>query len=496
MPTLSKQVLRAYIASGESNMVEHKRAVPREGELAERLCGMANAQGGLILFGVEDGAPHKIVGIPADRMAHTLDTILRACRLLSPPLLLEPAEPEIYELDKKKIVVAAIPPSRGPVYQAGGVFWIRRGTETGRLSFAEMIELANDRGLLDWERQPARNATLDDLDPERVESYLKLRSLRTRQASRFEDFAQVLLGMQCAIEQGGQLVPTNVGILFFGKDPQRFLIQSEVVCVRYRDAIGVKGYVDRKILGGTIQEQIDEAELFLNQHIPVGARIEGWKRVDLPDYPLEALREAIVNAVVHRDYTRRGESIRVFYYADRVEIHSPGLLLPGITVEQMNSGDVTSKLRNPVLAGLLRDLPGYMERMGSGVRLMLHEMQAMGLPPPHFREHQEVVVTFTRASEANAPGPLPTYQEGTLWEEEQVKELPVISQQETVLREQEERFRQAMEYVREHGSITNGQYRQLTNTSERTALRDLEVLVEQGALRVVGKTRGRHYRLP
>jgi len=172
MPVLSKQALRAHIASGESNTVEHKRAVPREGELAERLCGMANAQGGLILFGIEDGDSHEIVGIPANRMPHTLDTILRACRQLSPPLLLEPAEPEIYELDKKKVVVATIPPSQGPVYQAGGVFWIRRRTETGRLSFAEMIEIANDRGLLDWERQPVRNATLDDLDPTRVENFL------------------------------------------------------------------------------------------------------------------------------------------------------------------------------------------------------------------------------------------------------------------------------------------------------------------------------------
>ena len=80
---------------------------------------------------------------------------------------------------------------------------------------------------------------------------------------------------------------------------------------------------------------------------------------------------AVVNAVIHRDYTRRGESIRVFYYADRIEVHSPGLLLPGVTVEQMRRGEVISKLRNPILAGLLRDIPGYMERVGSGIRLML-----------------------------------------------------------------------------------------------------------------------------
>jgi ATP-dependent DNA helicase RecG len=455
---------------------------------------MANAQGGMIIIGVED-ATLEIVGISSERLAGTLDTILRASRQVSPPLLLEPADPEVYDLDGKKIVVATVPPSRGPVYQASGVFWMRRSTQTIPLTFAEMMEIANDRGLQDWELQPARNATMDDIDLAQVEQYLQLRSARTHQQSRFEPIEQVLAGMECAVEREGKLVPSNVGILFFGKHPQRHIIQSEIVCVQFRDTIGVGGYADRKIVTGTIQQQIDEAEQFLSQHIPVGARIEGWKRVDLPDYPIEALREAIVNAVVHRDYTRRGESIRVFYYSDRVEIHSPGLLLPGITVEQMSSGDVTSKLRNPVLAGILRDLPGYMERMGSGIRLMLHETAQMGLPPPLFREHQEVVVTFARAARAGEAIFLPT-QEGTLWEEDQAKDQSASTQAETGLKGQEERFRQAIQYVQEHGSITNGQYRQLTGASEATALRDLEALVEQGALRITGKTRGRHYRLP
>jgi len=83
--------------------------------------------------------------------------------------------------------------------------------------------------------------------------------------------------------------------------------------------------------------------------MPVEGRVEGWKRIDIPEYPIEALREALVNAVVHRDYNRYGESIRVFYYADRIEIHSLGLLLPGVTVEQMEKGEVQSRLRNPVL---------------------------------------------------------------------------------------------------------------------------------------------------
>jgi ATP-dependent DNA helicase RecG len=169
------------------------------------------------------------------------------------------------------------------------------------------------------------------------------------------------VGMGCAVvRDGGDVVPTNAGLLFFGYDPQHFIIQGEVVCVLFRETIGASRSADRKIVTGTLQDLIDRAEAFLNRYIAVGARVEGWKRIDMPEYSLEVPREAIINAVVHRDYSKCGESIRVFYYPDRVEVHSPGLLLPGITVEQMERGEVQSKLRNPILAGLLRDIPGYM----------------------------------------------------------------------------------------------------------------------------------------
>jgi ATP-dependent DNA helicase RecG len=492
MPTLTDAALRRAIADGETSTVELKKAVPRPGELAERMCGMANAQGGLIIIGVEDSSL-EVVGVPDARMALTRDMVLRAARQIDPPLPLDPAEPEVYVLDGKRVVVATIPPSRGPVYQASGVFWIRRGTHTVPLSASEMLELANDRGLQDWELQPVRDATMKDIDPERVDAYVRQRSARSRGLRRFDNLQQFLVGLKCARIVNRKAIPTNAGLLFFGHDPQQHIIQSEVVCVLYRDASGVGGYADRKIITGTIQELIDETEAFLAQHMPVEGRIEGWKRIDLPDYPLEALREAVVNAVIHRDYTRRGESIRVFYYVDRIEVHSPGLLLPGVTVEQMRRGEVTSKLRNPILAGLLRDIPGYMERVGSGIRLMLEETKQMGLPPPQFREMSEFVVTFSKAPVA-APALPTTSGGGTLWYAEARQQESATH--ESLLLEQEQRMQQAMQYVRGHGAITNTVYRELTGVSEATARRDLEALVERGALRGKGKTRGRQYRLP
>jgi predicted HTH transcriptional regulator len=126
MTRLSEQELRQLIQLGETNTVELKAAAPRPVEMAERMCGMANAQGGMIIIGVED-SKHDIVGVPDDRVAMTIDTILRAARQnVKPALVLDPPEPELYEVGGKRLVVAAIPLSRGPVYQSGGVFWVRR----------------------------------------------------------------------------------------------------------------------------------------------------------------------------------------------------------------------------------------------------------------------------------------------------------------------------------------------------------------------------------
>jgi predicted HTH transcriptional regulator len=130
MAKLSESALRRLIQDGEASTVELKVAAPRPVDMAERLCGMANAQGGVVIIGIED-SEQKIVGVPDERMAMTIDTILRAARQnIKLVLVLDPPEPEVYVINGKQVVVATVPPNRGAVYQSGGVFWVRRGTHT------------------------------------------------------------------------------------------------------------------------------------------------------------------------------------------------------------------------------------------------------------------------------------------------------------------------------------------------------------------------------
>ncbi|NNJ12004.1 hypothetical protein EKD04_016855 [Chloroflexales bacterium ZM16-3] len=463
---MTEETLRQLIDGGESATVEFKIKAPRPAELAERICGMANTRiGGVIIFGVED-ATRALVGLPEP--SDTIDITLRAARMLKPPLPITDSTLRHWTLDERKLVTLHIPANLGTLYQYDGAFLVRRGTHTVALALDEINAYLNAYGTSRWEVAAAPRATLDDIDAAAVDRHLSFRAERSRECQRYVAPADLLLSLEAATHdlQSGALRPTNAGLLMFGYDPQLQLPQSEVVCIKYADSLGVRSYVDRRNLRGTLPELIIQAGHFLKQFIRVGATIRGFFREDEPEYPYEALREAVVNAIVHRDYSRIGETVRVFIYDDRVEVRSPGGLLPGISLDELVAMRVRSVPRNPVLAGYLRDIPGYMERIGSGIRFMVSEMRRMELPDPEFTDHQDVVVTFRNGA--------------------RIEEQPGLT----------ERQRIGLRIVREQGSISTPEYCAATGAPERTGLRDLQSLVAKGLLVVRGKKRGQRFYLP
>jgi ATP-dependent DNA helicase RecG len=463
---MNEETVRQLIADGESGTVEFKLNAPRPTELAERMCGMVNTRaGGVIVFGVGD-ENRSIVGV--NQVSDAIDTILRAARIVKPPVTLSDESISTWSLDGHPVVTVEIPANDGKLYQCNGACLVRRGTFTVPLSIEEIWAYLNATGTTRWELGACDETTLDDLDMDAVERYLAYRAEQSRQRRRYVVPADLLLGLRAAVRnvQQNAVQPTNAGILMFGFDPQLHLPQSEVVCVKYADALGVGSYIDRKNFRGAFPSLIDQASGFLRQYIRVGATIRGFKREDEPEYPYEALREAVVNAIVHRDYGRVGETVRVFMYADRVEVRSPGGLMPGITIDDLLNLRVTSIPRNPVLAGFLRDVPGYMERIGSGIRFMMSEMRALGLPEPEFIEHQDFTVTFRNGVTESQSADL------------------------------SERQQLGLQIVRERGSISTGEYCAATGVAESTGLRDLQELVIKGLLVARGKKRGSRYFLP
>jgi len=460
---MDEATLRRLIAEGETATVEFKSSAARPIDIAQRMCGMANnRRGGLIIFGIED-ATRAIVGIRNPSL--TNDVVLRAARMVKPPISLEETSVQTWVLDGQTLVTVTVPPNTGRLYQYDGAFLVRRGTQTVPLTLDEIHAYLNAYGNSRWEIGVAPRATLEDIEVAAVERHLSFRAERSRERQRYVEPTDLLLSLEAAVDdpQSGRVRPTNAGLLMFGYDPQLQIPQSEVVCIKYADTLGVRSYVDRRNLRGTLPELVIQTSLFLKQFIRVGATIRGFFREDEPEYPYEALREAVVNAIVHRDYSRIGETVRVFMYEDRVEVRSPGGLLPGIALDDLVAMRVRSVPRNPVIAGYLRDIPGYMERIGSGIRFMVSEMRRMNLPEPEFTNHQDFVVTFR-----NGTG---------------VEDLPGLN----------ERQRIGMRIVREQGSINTPEYCAATGAPERTGLRDLQNLVEKGLLVVRGKKRGQRF---
>lgn len=191
-----------------------------------------------------------------------------------------------------------------------------------------------------------------------------------------------LISLKLVRLEQNRLVPTQGAVLLFGKDRESSFPDAWVQCGRFRG--GDKAEIfDQTEIHEPLPDAVMAIELFLKKHAFKRAQFGTMHRQDVWSVPLTILREAIINALVHSDYSQRGTPIRIAFFDDRIDIESPGLLLPGMTIEDMKSG--VSRIRNPVIARVFREL-GLIEQWGSGVRRIFAEASEQGLPEPPISE--------------------------------------------------------------------------------------------------------------
>jgi ATP-dependent DNA helicase RecG len=230
-------------------------------------------------------------------------------------------------------------------------------TDGGDLILGALLRLFQAAESLYYDETPLLRLSLQDLDLAAFESYLE----ETGQSYLLGDDPQRLLANWYLTANGH---PTLAGILLFGRKPQQHLPYAQINAARFPGTDSSFDPVDRKDLGGRLLEVIDQAERFLDLHLPVPHEIHGFEPEPKPELPKEALREAVVNAVAHRDYTIRGP-IRLFIFDDRIEIHTPGRPPNGVDTEAMRSG--AHVVRNPWIYARLSDA-GLVTRAGTGIR--------------------------------------------------------------------------------------------------------------------------------
>jgi len=431
----------------ESETVELKASLAELDAALVDVCAFLNHRGGSLYFGVRpDG---RVVGLTvADSTLLKVSQKIR--QKLKPEII-----PEIRERsdDGKSIIEVIISEGTHKPYFVDGVPYIRSGSESVKMPPDVLTHLIIKQQGYVWDRDICAGATMSDIDPTLVRSYLT----RARQVRHIDLDTET--PVDTALESLELLKdgrPTNAAILFFGRKPQKFIDSAEIRCAKFRGDDVTQPYADMKVIGGSIVAQIDQTEIFIRDNIAKAAWMpkEKFEREESWEYPPDAFREAVINAVCHRDYQSSG-NVQVSIFTNSLEILNPGLLPSTLTIESLKRRH-SSRPRNRLIADLLFRIK-YIERWGSGTTKMIRVCRDLGVPEPEFYEQDEdFMVTFRRSS------------------------VNVLLEQPGLLND---RQKLAIEYLKTHESITSAELAHLAGCAERTGRQDLSKLVERNTVK-------------
>lgn len=462
--------LKKLITAGSGPRIEILApAAASADRLAAAMTSLANADGGIVIV------PIRVTrGAPPDPHV-LLDRAMQAMLAVQPRLIApmpyfvgegEPApggQPSAQTQNPLALAVE-MPQGLPNVYSIEGRYLTRKGSRIVDVPARQLRDLMLARSENTWEAQTPTGATIEDLDWKKVEAYVS-GVARLGEASAEEALAR----RGCLTRQGRRWRPTHAGLLLFGKQPERWVRGAEILCARF-SGTEMNDAFTRQTISGALPDQIARAETFLRENMAQRSRIANWKRADETPYPPGVLREAVVNAVAHRDYRLSGNQIHVLVFGDRVEVRSPGKLPGHVTLKNLLRERYS---RNEAIVQVLADM-GFIERLGYGIDRMIRAMKERDQQPPAFEETEAgFAVTLMARQTAKPDDPAPAG-------------LPSTAQQ--------TRMEKMLAFIRQNGRITNREYQELCpDVSAESLRRDFVELVDNGAILRVGDKRGTYY---
>ena len=386
---ISTDDVRRQLRLGEDSRWELKQiefrgerpVSPRRDDLADELAAFANARGGVLVCGVTDDG--EVQGMSRAQM-DALDRILSdACAdSIKPPIVVEITRHELG--DGKPLLVVEVAPGDAQHDSPGGSYQ-RVGSSKRRMTPDQRLRLAQQRGqsrFLWFDRQPVPETGFETLSERLWKPLVSVAGA--------VDPPRALQNLRLlALDDGDALRATVAGILLCSETPEKWFPNAVVMATRYRGVDRASGQLDAQEIVGPLQRQLADAVRFAVRNMRVAAR-KAPGRIDMPQYSAEALFEALVNAVAHRDYSISGRRIRLSMFNDRLEIDSPGALPNGMTIANMEASQAT---RNEVIASVfgrlsVGDVPGsenrqfLMERRGDGVMIIVRRTRETAGRPP------------------------------------------------------------------------------------------------------------------
>jgi ATP-dependent DNA helicase RecG len=412
-------------------------------DILKTICAFANTSGGELIIGISDKG--EIIGVKdIEKLIRDLPNKIRDKLKITPSISVE-------EKEGKEILHIKIFPSSIPVSYEGK-FYIRSGSTTQELKDTELAYFLLKKMGKTWDSLSS-GFDISEIDFSTIEMFKNLAKNRIPSIKEFDSVEKIFLNLKL-FDENKKI--TNAGILLFGKEPQKKFISATVRVGRFKNSTHI---VDTVVIEGNLFKQVEEVMNAIKKHLNVRFEIKGVVRQDVWDYPLEALREAVINALIHRDYLSTAE-IQIKIYDDRIWIWNPGKLPPQIKLEELKK-EHSSYPRNPLIANAFY-LAGFIERWGSGTERMVQLCIEQGLPEPEYKEEFEGFSVYF-------------YKD--IYTEENLRKMGL-----------NERQIRAVMYVKQKGKITNKEYQMINGIKERMATLELNQLVERGIFRRVGTT--------
>jgi len=372
-----------YYPESESSTVEWKRDLPQNDQLIKTAVGFCNQFGGKLVMGVDDEG--VITGIAEEKIEQLLEYIDKAIYEATSPSII----PRVYTQrfgDKAVLVIEIAPGMNKPYYRSSeGIekgTYIRLGRSTLRATKEIIEELSWQSRGIDYECLPMRKASLKDLDREKIKYFLKIR----KNKDTVEPSDHLLRAYNLIVDEQTGSFPSIAGILLFSNAPQRYLSEAMIICSHFLGTSGrdTLATVDCE---GTLFEQFNQAYGFILSRLYRSFTIQGPRREEILEIPEKAIREALLNALVHRNYHIMAP-IKIAIYDDRIEIFSPGQFPGPMQTDHLKMG--VTYLRNPAICKIFREA-GYIEKLGTGLLTIFSSYEERQLKTPELIEGENFV---------------------------------------------------------------------------------------------------------
>lgn len=438
----------------ESSILEFKREFPQNDQIIKTIIGFCNQNGGKLIIGVTDNG--EIEGVNIRDLEHALNSLEKAIfEATYPPII-----PRIYSRRFEEKNVLEIEVSSGmskPYYRKSegrdrGTY-IRLGRSTLRATFELIQELEWQSSGLSFETLPQYQMNEEDLDLKKIRHFLEIR----KNGGKAEPNKEILRAYNLIVEEHSKTYPTAAGLLLFGKNPQKLLSEAMIICSHFRGVSGREALatVDCE---GDLFNQFHQSEEFILSRLSRSYVIQSAKRSESLEIPRIAIREALLNAIVHRNYHIKAPT-KIAIYENRIEIFSPGQFPGPLDINNLRAG--ITYLRNPVICKILREA-GYVEKIGSGLITILDSYEKQNLADPQLIEGENYVKCI----------------------------LPRFEKQKQAMNDPD----RILKLFEIYPEITLEQIQNILSVSRATATRRINELISAGKVIRIGKTRSTRFR--